>query len=104
MKKYYVNGIEITENEAKAIEAKNAEYMNIMKSDAGTLDERELKARRRFWNKKGFFGEPTKKAIERGSMRMQKLVKAMQGYTAEDIRRINKAPYYSSVIIRTSII
>ena len=28
MKKYYVNGIAITENEAKAIEAKNAEYMN----------------------------------------------------------------------------
>lgn len=24
-----------------------------MKGDAGTLDERELKARRRFWNKKG---------------------------------------------------
>lgn len=24
-----------------------------MKSDAGTLDERELKARRRFWSKKG---------------------------------------------------
>lgn len=24
-----------------------------MKSDAGTLDERELKSRRRFWNKKG---------------------------------------------------
>lgn len=23
-----------------------------MKSDAGTLDERELKARRRFWSKK----------------------------------------------------
>lgn len=66
-----------------------------MKSDAGTLDERELKARRRFWNKKGFFGEPTKKAIERDSMRMQKLVKAMQGYTAEDIRRINKTPYYT---------
>lgn len=65
-----------------------------MKSDAGTLDERELKARRRFWNKKGFFCEPTKKAIERDSMRMQKLVKAMQGYTAEDIRRINKTPYY----------
>lgn len=65
-----------------------------MKSDAGTLDERELKARRRFWSKKGFFGEPTKKAIERDSMRMQKLVKAMQGYTAEDIRRINKTPYY----------
>jgi hypothetical protein len=27
MKKYYVNGKEISEQEAKAIEAKNAEYM-----------------------------------------------------------------------------
>ena len=65
-----------------------------MKTDTGTLDERELKARRRFWNKKGFFGEPTKKAIERDSTKMQKLVKAMQGYTAKDIRRRNKTPYY----------
>lgn len=53
-----------------------------MKYNIGELDERELKARRRFWNKKGFFGEPTKKAIERDSMRMQKLVKAMKGYAA----------------------
>ena len=64
-----------------------------MKYNIGKLDEQELKSRRRFWNKKGFFGKPTKKAIERDSMRMQKLVKAMQGYTAEDIRRINKTPY-----------
>ena len=28
MKKYYVNGMEITEQEAKAIEARNAEYMS----------------------------------------------------------------------------
>lgn len=28
MKKYYVNGKEISEQEAKAIEAKNAEYMS----------------------------------------------------------------------------
>ena len=28
MKKYYVNGKEITEQEAKAIEARNAEYMS----------------------------------------------------------------------------
>lgn len=48
-----------------------------MKYNIGELDERELKSRRRFWSKKGFFGEPTKKAIERDSMRMQKLVKAM---------------------------
>ena len=53
-----------------------------------------LKARRRFWNKRGFFGEPTKKSIERNSMKMQKLVKAMQGRTTEEIRRINSEPYY----------
>lgn len=28
MKKYYVNGTEITEQEAKTIEARNAEYMS----------------------------------------------------------------------------
>lgn len=28
MKKYYVNGREITEQEAKTIEARNAEYMS----------------------------------------------------------------------------
>lgn len=65
-----------------------------MKRNIGELDERELKARRRFWNKKGFFGEPTKKAIERDSTKMQKLVKAMHGYTAAEIRKMNKTPYY----------
>lgn len=64
-----------------------------MKQNIGELTEAELKARRRFWNKKGFFGEPTKKAIERNSMKMQKLVKAMQGRTAEEIRRINATPH-----------
>ena len=64
-----------------------------MKQNIGELTEAELKARRRFWNKKGFFGEPTKKAIERSSMKMQKLVKAMQGRTAEEIRRMNATPY-----------
>lgn len=65
-----------------------------MKQNIGELTEADLKARRRFWNKKGFFGEPTKKAIERSSMKMQKLVKAMQGRTAEEIRRINSKPYH----------
>lgn len=63
-----------------------------MKQNIGELTEADLKARRRFWNKKGFFGEPTKKAIERSSMKMQKLVKAMQGHTAEEIRRLNTTP------------
>ena len=64
-----------------------------MKQNIGELSEADLKARLRFWNKKGFFGEPNKKAIERDSMKMQKLVKAMQGYTAEEIRRLNATPY-----------
>lgn len=65
-----------------------------MKENIGKLSEADLKARRRFWNKKVFFGEPTKKAIERNSMKMQKLVKAIQGRTAEEIRRMNTTPYY----------
>lgn len=65
-----------------------------MKQNIGELTEAELKARHRFWNKKGFFGEPTKKALERDSMKMQKLVRAMQGRTAEEIRRINSTPHY----------
>ena len=64
-----------------------------MKSNQGILDDKEMAARRRFWNKKGFFGEPTKKQIERDSMKMQKLVKAMKGHTAEEIRWINATPY-----------
>ena len=65
-----------------------------MKQNKGELSEADLKARRRFWNKRGFFGEPDRKAIERDSMKMQKLVKAMKGYTAKDIRRMNTTPYY----------
>lgn len=51
-----------------------------MKQDIGELSEADLKARRRFWNKKGFFGEPTRKQIERSSMKMQKLVKALKTF------------------------
>ena len=65
-----------------------------MKQNKGELSEADLKARRRFWNKRGFFGEPTKKAIERRSMEMQRLVKAMQGRTAEEIRQLNAIPYH----------
>ena len=65
-----------------------------MKQNIGKLSEADLKARRRFWNKKGFFGEPTKKELERRSMKMQKLVKAMQGRTAEEVRRLNATPRY----------
>lgn len=59
-----------------------------MKQNIGELSEAELKARRRFWNKKGFFGEPTRKAIERDSMKMQKLVKALRTFSIEKIIEI----------------
>lgn len=59
-----------------------------MKSNQGILDDKEMAARRRFWNKKKFFGEPTRKQLERDSMKMQKLVKALKTLTPEEIKEI----------------
>lgn len=60
-----------------------------MKQNIGELSEADLKARRRFWSKKGFFGEPTRKQIERGSMKMQKLVKALKTLSSpEEVKEI----------------
>lgn len=60
-----------------------------MKQNIGELSEAELKARRRFWNKRGFFGEPTKKQLERDSMKMQKLVKALRTFSSlEEVEEI----------------
>lgn len=68
-----------------------------MKQNIGELSEANLKARRRFWNKKGFFGEPTKKQIERSSLKMQRLVKALKTFSPEEVKRIRatrSAPRY----------
>lgn len=59
-----------------------------MKQNIGELSEADLKARCRFWNKRGFFGEPDKKAIERDSMKMQKLVKALRTFSLEEVKEI----------------
>ena len=67
-----------------------------MKQNIGELSEADLKARRRFWNKKGFFGEPDKKAIERDSMKMQKLVKALKTFSPEEIKRIRATKWPSA--------
>ena len=40
-------------------------FNKVMKQNIGKLAAADLKARRRFWNKKGFFGEPTKKKSPR---------------------------------------
>ena len=68
-----------------------------MKSNQGILDNKEMAARRRFWNKKGFFGEPTRKQLERDSMKMQKLVKVLKTFSLEEVKRIRatkSTPYY----------
>ena len=59
-----------------------------MKQNTGELSEADLKARRRFWNKKGFFGEPTRKQLERSSLKMQKLVKALKTFSFEEVKKI----------------
>lgn len=64
-----------------------------MKTNKGELSEADLKARRRFWNKRGFFGEPTKKAIERDSMKMQRLVKALKTFSFEEVTKIRATKY-----------
>lgn len=65
-----------------------------MKYEQGILTEADIKARRRFWNKRGFFGEPKKKELERSSLKMQKLLAAMKDCTREEISKIKKiSPY-----------
>ena len=65
-----------------------------MKQNVGMLTKADIKARRRFWNKKGFFGEPEKKELERSSLKMQKLLAAMKDCTREEIERIKRiSPY-----------
>lgn len=65
-----------------------------MKYEQGKLTEADINARRRFWNKRGFFGEPKKKEIERSSRKMQKLIAAIKDCTREEIEQIRKiSPY-----------
>lgn len=66
-----------------------------MKYEQGILTEADIKARRRFWNKRGFFGGPKKKEIERSSREMQKLLAAMKDLTREEIARIRKVDPYT---------
>ena len=64
-----------------------------MKSNQGIMDDKEMAARRRFWNKKGFFGEPTRKQIERDSMKMQRLVKALKTLPENEVAHIRHTNY-----------
>lgn len=65
-----------------------------MKYNKGELTEADIKKRQRFWNKKGFFGEPEKKELERSSRKMQRLLAAMRDRTREEIEQIKRiSPY-----------
>lgn len=66
-----------------------------MKYEQGELTEADIKARRRFWNKRGFFGEPKKKELERSSLKMQKLLAAIKDCTREEISQIKKEGLYA---------
>ena len=64
-----------------------------MKSNQGILDDKEMAKRQRFWNKRGFFGEPTRKQIERSSMKMQNLVKALKTFSIEEVTKMRATRY-----------
>ena len=69
-------------------------YLYNMKYEQGELTEADLKERQRFWNKRGLFGTPTKKELEKRSNKMQKLLAAMKDCTREEIERIIRiSPY-----------
>ena len=59
-----------------------------MKFKKGELTEADIKERQRFWNKKGFFGTPTKKELEKRSKKMQELLSAIKDMTYEEITAI----------------
>ena len=66
-----------------------------MKQNVGELTEADIKKRQRFWDKKGFFGTPTKKELEKCSNEMQKLLAAMRDFTREEITAIRKIKPYT---------
>lgn len=62
-----------------------------MKYKQEELTEADLKERQRFRSKRGLFGTPTKKELEKRSNEMQKLLAAMRDLTREEIEQIKRA-------------
>lgn len=67
-----------------------------MKSNRGTLTEEDIKVLTRFWNQKSF-RKITKKELERGSTKMQKLLSALKGRTRSEIDAIRKTNDYTKL-------
>lgn len=70
-------------------------YLYNMKYEQGKLTEAGIKARCRFWNKRGFFGTPTKKELEKRSKKMQVLLSSIKDMTIEEITAIRKIKLYT---------
>lgn len=70
-------------------------YLYNMKYQQGDLTEADIKARCRFWNKRGFFGTPTKKELEKRSKKMQVLLSSIKDMTIEEITAIRKIEPYT---------
>ena len=64
-----------------------------MKSNNGILTEKEIQERTKFWNKKQF-RTWSKKELERTSTDMQKLLVAIKGFSADEIKAIKKLDIY----------
>jgi hypothetical protein len=65
-----------------------------MKSNNGILTEKEIQERTKFWNKKQF-RTWSKKELERTSKDMQKLLVAIKGFSADEIKAIKKLNRYA---------
>lgn len=65
-----------------------------MKSNNGILTEKEIQERTKFWNQKQF-RTWSKKELERTSTDMQKLLAAIKGFSADEIKAIKKLNRYA---------
>ena len=65
-----------------------------MKSNNGTLTEKEIQERTKFWNKKQF-RTWTKEELERTSTDTQKLLAALKEFSMDEIEAIRKLCGYS---------
>lgn len=71
-----------------------------MKSNNGILTEKEIRERKKFWNKKQF-RTWSKKELERTANDMQKLLAAIKGFGMDEIEAIRKANVYDCSVYRT---
>lgn len=65
-----------------------------MKSNNGTLTEKEIQERTKFWNKKQF-RTWSEKELERTSKDMQKLLVALKEFSMDEIKAIRNSDVYN---------